>query len=194
MPKYRTFEELVGEELDRLYRGALFLMEGRVNEAERLLTNAVLEASCAYEGSWSEPAQQRLWLDQCLAESFLARSRLEGGLYDRREGASDPATAVPISRSPGRDKAHALQSASLDSLDISMLGRAAGRLLAGHRIALWLSLIERRTYAEIADMLGRSRADIATWIREGHAALEDALRRDSGKRSGIRQSGRAHDL
>lgn len=70
----RTFEEVVTQHLDALYRTALRLTRGRTADAEDLLQDAVLRAFEAF-GELREPGAARAWLFTTLVRTHLNRRR-----------------------------------------------------------------------------------------------------------------------
>ena len=67
----RTFEELIGSELDSLLTGALFLTGGHDGTAEELLLATLREAFHMYRRTVVEAKDAERWLEDCLAGRAL---------------------------------------------------------------------------------------------------------------------------
>lgn len=183
----RSFEELIGHELDRLYRAALFLSGGRVDRAERLLQSAALRAFREY-GSWDGPPDRAgRWLDQHLARTFLHReaSRTEHGLAQapQPEDPSEPAPGWPLGGGG---------VPVVGELELEDLARAGGALAPHHRVAFWLAVVERRKYGDISAMMEAPRDLVSRWIREAHRRLAQTLSTFESRRP--TQRGRRHEM
>jgi DNA-directed RNA polymerase specialized sigma24 family protein len=175
----RSFEEVIGEEMDRLYRAALFFAAGREDRAEQLMTSAVLEAFRAYQGSEPAPERIDLWLDGHLVQTLL-----------RMEGAR--AGGFPDDRARWDAPRRAASARIPESVGMEELARAAAALPTRHRIAFWMAVLERRRYLEIAEMLAGSRGDVARWVREAHHWITAELA-GSGRRAGTLKR-KAHEM
>ena len=68
----RTFEEKVSEELDGLYRAALFLCAGQLHCAEQLLGDTMIHAFRAHAAEAGSVPFDR-WLEARLIHQFLDR-------------------------------------------------------------------------------------------------------------------------
>lgn len=166
-----TYEELVGLDLDRLYRAALFLTGGNPDHAERLVSRAVLAGSREYRSSSRLPTRTAHWFD-----GHLARALLDGkgigetidpgagdALHGRRSGPAQAAAAPVGWYEPFSD------------LGFDGLARAGGALPPAQRLAFWLVALERRRYGDVAEILAVPRETVAVWIRDAHRTLHRAL-------------------
>lgn len=166
-----SFEELVGQELDRLYRAAFFLAEGVPDRAERLVTHAVLGGFREYRSLQRLPTRTAHWFDGHLARAFLdghGSGKPFGSRSDDGEGSPTPST-TPVDRPRGR------WDDRLSDLEYEGLARAGASLLPTQRVAFWLVALERRRYGDVAEILNVSRESVAGWIREGHRTLHRTL-------------------
>lgn len=136
----RTLEERTIDELDDLYRGALFLCAGNASAAEALLVETVTTAvpgaaapstaapstDGAAPGGSSAPEPS---LEGRLVRTFLAGSkagRWGSGLGKRSRSAPAPAALLA----------------------------AAGEVPPAARAALWLVTVQRRSYSVAAERIG----------------------------------------
>lgn len=128
----RTFEELAAQEIDGLYQGALFLSGGNARGAEALLIEAV---TLAYE---EHPYQQEIasverWFEARLVRAFL------------KHVGEGPA---PVSLE-GQGRV-ALAEGTFEGLGAAKLFKAARSVPPWPRAALWLVLLRRWSYGEVA--------------------------------------------
>ena len=162
----RTFEELVGRELDALYRGALFLSGGDTDEAERLVADAVTLAFREHAAE-IDAEQTRRWLDARLVRSFLDRcGRGARGAF-QEAGAMD-------GRPPHDD-----HFASLEPTD---LFDAARSIPPRPRAALWLVLFRRRTYGEAARALRTDPGEMPVLLGHRDVLMRELMSRSSPRR------------
>ncbi|MFQ5537995.1 MAG: hypothetical protein ACE5GJ_11165 [Gemmatimonadota bacterium] len=133
----RTFEEIAGEELDGLYHGSLFLCGGDESRAEELLIAAIRRASASFaDAPRRDGAPQRRWLEGLMVDTFL-------------RSAPAPRPRVLGGRVPGRER-----EAALAEVTPRRLYHGAGRVPPRARGALWLVLVRRWRYTDVADALG----------------------------------------
>lgn len=163
-----SFEDFVGKELDALHQGALFLCAGEESAAEQLILDAVTRARYSWGRVAGRPGT-RAWLSRALAQEFLARSpryRLAGAVADR----------PPESRSYS-DKN---RETAMDP-DAHALYRAAGSIPHAARPALWLGLIRRWSYQEVATTLRISSEELHELLRYRATFIAVALGGDDGR-------------
>ncbi len=174
----RSFEELVGFELDRLYRAALFLVGGSPQSAERLVTTTVLQAHREYAALVAEPDESSSWLLDCLARRLLAGEPASNSAFSFAERSD---SLIDDGKRRDADP----RSASLPSkIDVQNLAEVAVSLPHRHRIAFWFAVVERRRYRAIAEILGEPRSHIARRIRESHRMIVVALARSEADGEG----------
>ncbi len=169
----QPFEDLIGTELDRLYRAAVFLTAGQADEAEQLLRAAVVDAYREYNMGRTELERPDVWLDGHLARALLQPESLRDDLWWR-------STAPPTGASTE-------SSVPLANHQLEDLAWAAGDLPSRQRITFWLGVLERRRYGTISEILDVPRDRVAEWIREGYRVMGDRLARTPDHRDqGIR--------
>ena len=173
-----SFEELVGQELDRLYRAAFFLAEGVPHRAERLVTLAVLRGFREYRSLHGLPTRTAHWFDGHLAKAFLDEQgpgaspgfrATPGFRAIPDEGDASKASRTPVGALPGR------WDDRLSDLGHGELAQAGAALPPTQRVAFWLVALERRRYGDVAEILGAPRESVAGWIRDAHRTLHRAL-------------------
>ncbi len=144
----QTFEELVGRELDLLYRGALFLTGGGEAAAEDLLVDTLRGAFHTYRSAHVAEGDSQRWLEGCLAQKALILLK----------GAGPPGTTV------------------------SKLYDAAADMPIGPRVAIWLVLMRRWSYAAAADRLQVDREGLRELLkhRQRLVAAIEPLSRSAG--------------
>jgi DNA-directed RNA polymerase specialized sigma24 family protein len=144
-----TFEELVGRDLDSLYRGALFLAGGQETDAEDLLSSTLREAFHAYRSAGVSSAEAENWLEGRLVMRALVEL----------DGLSLQGTA------PKR-----------------ALYRGAAEIPLRARVALWLVLMRRWSYAATAERLQVDRDGLRELLsyRERLALAIEPLTRTAG--------------
>lgn len=142
----RTFEEQTAAELDGLYQGALFLTAGDARRAEVVLVEAVT-SSFRDPAHPAEPEAFRRQLEARLANVFLRRSR------NRRPRRLDH-PRLARARTP-----------TLGGLEPEELHRAAASVPPPGRVALWLVLFRRWSYADAAECMGVDRAQLVDLLR-----------------------------
>lgn len=166
-----SFEELVGQDLDRLYRAGFFLSGGVPDGAERLVTIAVLGGFREYRTLEGAPTRPDLWFDGHLARAFLGEHGTGAAFSprpSRRWKASGGALSAE-SEGPGRG------GDRLSDLGFEGLAGAGATLLPPQRVAFWLVALERRRYRDVGEILDAPRESVAQWVREAHRALHKAL-------------------
>lgn len=143
----QVFEDVVAQSLDGLYAGALYLCAGREREAEGLLTGSLVEASRRYrEEKPSDPA--------FFLEIHLVRALLAGGGTARGQ---DEAGRRGTPRPEGDEAAEVLA--------------ALAGLTGAVRCTIWLVVVRRRRYSQVAEALRTDREQVAAWVREGHRRM-----------------------
>lgn len=128
----KALEELVIEELDVLYQGALFLSAGDPHRADALLRDT---AVAAYRAG----ARQGRLVGPRPLESLMVRRFREMHGPSERESAAARRDRPPL--------------AWRGSLEPDALFRAAGAVPPEPRTALWLVLIRRWSYDDAARLL-----------------------------------------
>lgn len=158
----QTFEELVCQELDSLYQGALFLAAGDEHTAERLLTRSVTRA---FEARSAE-ADGRL-LERSLARVFVDE------IDEAARSVPEPGSGTP--KPVGQ---------SLPRLDGGTLFSAAGDLPRWPRAALWLVLLRRWGYGDAARALGIEDDSLRQLLAYRDVLFAEVLERAQGDESG----------
>lgn len=153
-----TFEEVVSAHLDDLYRGTLLLTGGESDEAENLLMDILRRASRAF--ARQRPASEERFLEAQVAGTLLDRGERQG----RGDGASP---SPPGPGSTEEDIMHWMES-----------------LPPRERLAIWLVLVRRRSYAEAAEILSTDRSTIASLLRSARRPPRPEGRTRTGDGSG----------
>ncbi len=153
----QTFEEQVAGELDGLYQGALFLAGGNARGAESLLVEAVTRASRerAFE---AEVTSLERWLEARLVRSFL--SRLGGR---------------PMDTPPPQPRAQQIEASAFKGVGSRRFFEAAGVIPAWPRVALWLVLLRRWRYDDVAKELGVDRSVIVDLLRYRDVLMKEMI-------------------
>lgn len=137
-----VFEEVLGKHLSRLHAFALFVACDRRVDAETLLSRAVAGAFEHYLDGL-EPAHA---LDRAMMNEALASSEPRG------TPRPDPPAFTPAAM------------LLIGRIDSGSLRRAAARVPAAARVAIWLVVVERRSYAEVAKLLGLDRETLCALL------------------------------
>lgn len=142
-----AFEEIVARGLDDLYQGALHLTSGDRERADDLVVETVSAAARSYRRERPEDAES-------LLEEHLVRTFLEG------EGAGGK-RRWKHGEDERPDPAEGAEEvlASLAALDPRV------------RSVIWLVVVRRRSYRDVARVLGVDRTQVTEWVREGHRTL-----------------------
>jgi DNA-directed RNA polymerase specialized sigma24 family protein len=139
-----VFEEVLGRRLPGIYAFALFVTGDRGDRAETLLIATVEQAFERHLGG--EDASD------ALDRSFVTEAwRIPG-----------PRATRPIQ--PLRPTTQDLRA--ITSLEPAALRQAALRVPVPARLAIWLVVVERRSYAEVTRILGVDRdtlSDLLAW-------------------------------
>lgn len=163
----QTFEELIGPEIDGLYRGALFLTGGEPDEAERLLTDTLTGSFRAFRASQVTRGDDfKAQLDDRLLERFV------------RTLPSD----LP---SPYRHEA--LPATGIEELGAEAILARVATLPGWARAALWLVQFRRIGYESAGERLGVGPAelnDLLAYRSALVAAVEDGGSHRTGKFGG----------
>ena len=152
----RTYEERVGQELDALYLGALFLTAGSEQDAEWLLMDTVAAAYHEREQGESDAR----WFEARLAQRFL------GSTVDPAPAQTQLADIEPIG-----------------ALGPSDLLRAAAAVPSWARAALWLVLLREWTYGDACSALGVSMETLRRMLDYRHVIVREMLRSDPSLQS-----------
>ncbi|MGH7502446.1 MAG: RNA polymerase sigma factor [Longimicrobiales bacterium] len=164
-----AFEEVLSRQLASLHAFALFLACDREDLAEDLLARAV---SHAFEACLrgAEPA---IALERGLVEEALTG----------RGKSTPPGQALPL-------RVTTLDRVRLRSVSPSCLRRAATRIPPDARAAIWLVVVDRRTYADAARLLGVDASTVESLLAWRDPLIRFAL--DDPASSGLRASGVKH--
>ena len=139
----RTFEEFAAGEIDGLYHGALFLTGGDTGEAEDLLLLTITGAFRASRGGEVDSASTRRLEERLVRDSLSSGKVVSSG--------QSPERIVARRAAPRRKGA---------KVNTEVLNRAAGELPGTARVALWLVLFRRWSYAGAANILEVDREGI----------------------------------
>lgn len=161
----QTFEEVATTEVDHLYRGALFLSGGDEDAAEALLLWTLTRAFHAYRSA-QEVGDAARWLEGRLVGEFISASNAAG--LDANE--AWPGSQEPPTRRVGK-------------VDSRALAFAAGRVPFRARAALWLVVLRRWKYEDVARTLGVSGDDVKNLLKYRDALVGAALG-GAGERNG----------
>ncbi len=171
----RSFEELIGSELDQLYRAALFLVGGRTEQAERLLTAVALSAHREYASLEDEPERPGRWLLERLASTALHAETQSNSMSSATGVAPSPTGDVAVDSSP--------ETSSLPrQLHLDHVAAEASGLPLRTRIAFWFAVIERRRYSDIGEILDEPPSSVAHRIRVGHRVIVHGISRSRARR------------
>ena len=155
----KTFEERVGEELDALYSGALFLCGGGQECAGRIVVDAVTEAA-ASPAEHSDSAAFRRWLEGLLVKAVVSDANSTDG---------GPPTEGTDLAGVGADL--------LGTIESRHLLHAARSIPPLPRSALWLVLLQRWSYDEAEAVLGVDRDGLRTLLSYRSVFLREAISR-----------------
>jgi DNA-directed RNA polymerase specialized sigma24 family protein len=160
-----TFEQLVSSRLSALYAGARFLAAGSEGAAEELLADGLVKASSRF-GTWAwDPAG----LERALVEEAVAGWR--GALPGWKDTQPAPLPdALANQLPPAVDVAAMLESAPIDSFY-----RAAVALPPRARAAIWLVVLERWTYDDVAKLLKVDREELLHLLSWRQVLLDSVL-------------------
>lgn len=153
----QTLEENVLSSIDVLYQGAHFLTGGHRHDAERLLEDTVLAAY--HEAVRSGTPTDDRGLSVLMARTFVAQ------VPDSPEGPQGPPSPVPV------------------DLTADGIFEAAARVSPRSRVALWLVLIRRWSYAEASAALRVGESTLRGLLGERHgfmAAFRDTTQPEIG--------------
>jgi len=155
-PMKKPFEELVAAELDTLYAGALYLEAGDRRAAGDLLVQTVLGAGELYaEG---DPRNLQDWFDERLVRTFLGLS------WWNSAPSGDPET--------GREVGSGSTATSNEQTGESeRMLQAFGALPPRIRSTMWLVVVRRWAYGDVARVLDTDRHRVAHWVRQGHRRI-----------------------
>lgn len=161
----QTFEELATAEVDHLYQGALFLSGGDEDAAEGLLLWTLTRSFHAYRSAQKlvDPAR---WLEGRLVDEFLSASRAAGLDADQAWPGSQERPMRPVR-----------------GVDSRALAFAAGRVPFRARAVLWLVVLRRWKYEDVAHTLGVSGDDVKNLLKYRDALVGAALG-GAGERNG----------
>jgi RNA polymerase sigma-70 factor (ECF subfamily) len=162
---HRTFEELLSEQLDPLYRTAVRLCGGNETEAEDLLQDAALRGFERFH-QLRDPRSAKSWLFTILTRTHLNRVRAarrsgETLFSDLGEEALEQAMAAY-----SRDSDH--PSSGTTGEDLTM---ALDRLDPELRAAVTLVDLEGFRQREAAEMLGVPEGTVASRLFRARRAL-----------------------
>lgn len=168
----RAFEELLGANLDALYRTALRLCDGRAADAEDLLQDAMLRAF-ERRRDLRDPGAGRPWLFTILIRTNLNRVRgrtrrpetLESDLDEREFESALAAWSSADSPEEWLDRLQLAEHVrrALDGLDPQL------------RAVVLLTDVEEFSHREAAAMLDIPQGTVASRLFRARRALRDAL-------------------
>ncbi|GEM_PF-2118027 len=155
----RPFEELVATSLDDLYAGALYLEAGDRDAAADLLVRTLLLA----RGPFAEtnPGSPRDWLDERLVRTFLSRTSW-------RPSSSD-------AHRPTHLHALAEAAAAATHVEADQILDGFGALPPRVRSTMWLVVVRRWAYGDVARALEVDRSRIGEWVRQGHRRMHQTI-------------------
>lgn len=160
------FEKVAVQEIDDLYRQALFLRAGDEAEAERLLLDALSRAFRILRQERPD-GDPRRWFQRRMIRDFLSRAnQTEAVRPALRWPWRGPFSALEFDAKPGPE-----------GVDADALFRAAGRLPSPARAAIWLVVFARWSYAEAAEALGTSLDEFRELLAYRHGFMADVMRR-----------------
>jgi DNA-directed RNA polymerase specialized sigma24 family protein len=168
----KTFEELATQEIDGLYQGALFLTAGDEGEAEQLLIDTLGRSFHQFAAS-DTVEDIRRWLEGRLVSTFL----------EHRVGIEEPAPRR--NRPSGQPGA----KAAFGALDGKALHLAAATVPWGARVALWLVLLQRWSYADASAAMGVSSDVLRNLLEYRHTLMGAILGSNTGNAGARRLSG-----
>lgn len=159
-----AFEEIVSNELRRLYSAALFMCGGNIARAQAGVVEALGHAATDYSGPCLENAPE--WLEDRVVLFLLGTETGE-----RRPTQTSYGKVAPI-----------LHGSALARVDADQFYRAASQLPTLARAAVWLVMFSRRPYADVAGLLGISRGELLELLQSRNAFLAVLLRGDRNAR------------
>jgi len=154
-----TFEERLAGELDDLWRGALFLTGGRGTEAEALLLRTIRGAFRRGPGRVDRFGR---WVQARLSRTFL-----EGLPVGRDVGGRPPPPDPGFSGGGGSG-----------GLDLAAICAGAAAVTPRARTALWLVLVQRWSYRDVAEALGWEEGEVRRALAERDRFVAVALGAD----------------
>jgi RNA polymerase sigma-70 factor (ECF subfamily) len=168
----RTFEELLAQHVDPLYRTALRLAGGHQADAEDLLQDACLRAFQRFD-SLRRPGAARAWLFTILVRTHLNRERsrrrrAETVETDLDESAFERALAG-WQPGPGPDEVLAREQLR------ERLRAALNTLPSGLRAVVYLVDAEGFSHREVAEMLKVAEGTVASRLFRARRELRDRL-------------------
>jgi DNA-directed RNA polymerase specialized sigma24 family protein len=152
----RTFEELAAQELDRLYQGALFLSGGNERGAETLLIEALTRAHEEHPYQTDVASIER-WLEARLVRSFLKH------------------LSEPPTRTSSALERVALREGAFEDVGSDELFRAARSVPPLPRAVLWLVLLRRWSYADVASTVGIEPAVVPELLRYRDVLMREIM-------------------
>ena len=156
---HRTFEELASQEIDRLYRGALFLEAGEGQDAEDLLLSTLTAAFHAFR-KVEQGTDAARWLEGRMVRAYLSALP--------EAGSNDGAPEVVGT--------HAPPLMGTVEVDPFALYKAARSVPPRARAALWLVLLRRWKYVEASRVLETDLDDLKSLLAYRHLLMTAVLR------------------
>lgn len=169
---WRTFEEVVTEHLDALYRTGLRMTRGHTSDAEDLVQDTLLRACEAY-AELRAPGAVRTWLFTILVRTHLnrrraAKRRPEALACDLTDAEFERALAS-WSAADDVSRAGEMQASAED------VGEAVDALDESLRSVVVLVDVEGFHQREAAGMLGLPEGTVASRLFRARRLLRDAL-------------------
>lgn len=179
-----TFEEVITQHLDALYRAALRFSRGHTADAEDLLQDAVLRA-CERYGDLRDAGAAKAWLFTILARTHLNRRRSQ---QRRREALESDLSEHEFEEALADWPAAGDVDASWPSA--AEVGDAIDALEESLRSAVVLCDIEGFRQREVAAMLEVPEGTVASRLYRARRQLRDKLLGTSGRETGAHRSQR----
>lgn len=169
---WRTFEEVVTQHLDALYRTALRMTRGHTANAEDLLQDALLRA-CEGYGELRDPGAVRTWLWKILVRTHFNRQRAE---KRRSEALACDLTDAEFEQALARWPGDGLAAGPADKWPSAEdVGEAIDALDESLRIVVVLGDVQGFRQREVAAMLGLPEGTVASRLFRARRLLRDAL-------------------
>ena len=181
-----AFETLMGRYQHRLH-GVLVHLVGRVEEAEDLTQEVFLRVYRARKG-YRARSKFSTWLFTIANNLDMNHLRGKGRNPTVRLGGDDSgsqSSAIPGHQAVGRE---GTPSAQLRKVELSqVIQEALGVLGEDQKMAVLLNKFEEMSYAEIAEVMGRSEAAVKSLLARARNTLREQL--EPYLRTGQRGSG-----
>jgi RNA polymerase sigma-70 factor (ECF subfamily) len=169
---WRTFEEVVTQHLDALFRTALRLTRGHTANAEDLLQDSMLRACEGYD-ELRDPGAARTWLYTILMRTHFNRQRSAKRHPEAlASDLSDTEFEKALADWPGIHVAH---GAANDSPSLEDVAAAIDALHESLRAVVVLVDVQGFRQREVATMLDLPEGTVASRLFRARRLLRDAL-------------------